>query len=617
MSTYQTLKGLKIKYLTTDTSGDRIKEGELFYNSIAGKLKSYLAAGAWHSGANLLTSRSNGGGAGTTTAGLNIGGNIGPSDTQTTFTEEYDGSGFTVGGALPAARRSMAASGTQTAAIASGGFGPPTQDKAESFTYDGTSFTEIPSINTTRQGMDNNGAGTTTAALVCGGLVTGTGVIDDTEEYNGSAWSEQNDLNTARARGSNIGSQTAALFCGGSEPSVSAHSEEYNGTSWTEGNNLNTARKELGGAGTQTSATIAGGSTGSVSNVVEQYDGTSWTTIPATLGTARTSLTPTNAGTSSSYMVSGGNTGSIVGNSEEFTISLLATTGGAWSSGANYPTTIQDAAGAGPSTAAVLWGGYDGPAYDAETFEYDGTTWTESGDLNTARACYNVGTGSQTAALQASGYATSDHTENSEEYNGTAWTEGNNLNNPRYSATGGGIQTSALICGGNGDPGNSASAFNESYNGTSWSNETALPGTTAGGKQYSGTGETASLIIGFGSSKNDTLSYDGSSWTDLGHHLVEGKTTSAGGSQQGTTTAALIAGGFDPSPSIIAKSQQYNGTTWVTAASLATARRGGGASGTATDCLAVGGETPTQINTVEEFIGETTTQSAAKTIDFD
>ena len=49
---------------------------------------------------------------------------------------------------------------------------------------------------------------------------------------------------------------------------------------------------------------------------------------------------------------------------------------------------------------------------------------------------------------------------------------------------------------------------------------------------------------------------------------------------------------------------------------LRTAARGG-ASGTATDCLAVGGETPTQFNTVEEFIGETTTQSAAKTIDFD
>ena len=33
MSTYQELKGLKVKYLSADTSGDRTQEGELFYNS--------------------------------------------------------------------------------------------------------------------------------------------------------------------------------------------------------------------------------------------------------------------------------------------------------------------------------------------------------------------------------------------------------------------------------------------------------------------------------------------------------------------------------------------------------------------------------------------------------
>ena len=146
MSTYQELKGLKVKYLSSDTSGDRIKEGELFYNSTSGNLKTFVTTAAWHSGANLITARSNGGGAGTTTAGLNIGGNIGPSDTQTTLTEEYDGVNYSAGGTLPAARRSMASSGTQTAAIASGGFGPPSQDKAESFTYDGSSFTDIPSL---------------------------------------------------------------------------------------------------------------------------------------------------------------------------------------------------------------------------------------------------------------------------------------------------------------------------------------------------------------------------------------------------------------------------------------------------------------------------------------
>ena len=40
MSTYQELKGLKIKYLSSDTSGDRVKEGEVFYNSTDFNLKS-------------------------------------------------------------------------------------------------------------------------------------------------------------------------------------------------------------------------------------------------------------------------------------------------------------------------------------------------------------------------------------------------------------------------------------------------------------------------------------------------------------------------------------------------------------------------------------------------
>ena len=615
MSTYQTLKGLKIKYLTTDTSGDRIKEGELFYNSIAGKLKSYLAAGAWHSGANLILARRGVTGAGTQTAGLASGG--GTPNPATVATEEYNGSGWVVGGDLNTGATFAAAAGTQTAGLKFGGATPQNVEYAQTEEYNGTSWTESGDLSQARQ--DLGGCGTQTAALAFAGseYVPETNNFAVTEEYNGSSWTSGGDMNSARRGMAQSGTQTAALSAGGNEPTVSL-TEEYNGTSWSESGDLSTARVGLAGAGIQTASLAFGGSTsgssGDKTTATEGYDGTSWSSRPS-LGTAR--RLGGGAGLDTAAIYHGGYSTTDISLTEEFTVSLSATTGAAWSSGANYPTDIQDAAGAGPTTAAVLWGGYDGPAYDAETFEYDGTSWTESGDLNTARACYHVGAGSQTAALQASGYATTDHTANSEEYNGTAWTEGNNLNNPRYSATGGGIQTSALICGGNGDPGNSASAFNESYNGTSWSNETAMPGTKAGGKQYSGTGETASLIIGFGSSKNDTLSYDGSSWTDLGHHLVEGKTTAAGGSQQGTTTAALIAGGYDPSPAIIAKSQQYNGTVWVTAASLATARRGGGASGTAASCLAVGGERPAQSNAVEEFTGETTAARAAKTIDFD
>ena len=74
MSTYQELKGLKIKYLSADTSGDRIKEGEVFYNSTDFNLKSFVATAAWHSTANLTNGRASLAAAGTIPAGLVFGG---------------------------------------------------------------------------------------------------------------------------------------------------------------------------------------------------------------------------------------------------------------------------------------------------------------------------------------------------------------------------------------------------------------------------------------------------------------------------------------------------------------------------------------------------------------
>ena len=77
MSAYETLKGLKVKYLSADTSGDRLQEGELFYNSTDGGLKSHIAVGAFSAGGNMLTARrAMTGGAGTQTAGLIAGGYV-------------------------------------------------------------------------------------------------------------------------------------------------------------------------------------------------------------------------------------------------------------------------------------------------------------------------------------------------------------------------------------------------------------------------------------------------------------------------------------------------------------------------------------------------------------
>ena len=96
-------------------------EGQLWYNTTIGVLKSYiLNSAAWASGGNLATSRRGLGGAGTQTAGLAMGG-INPSDVSVNSTEEYDGSTWGPGGNLGTTRRWITGVGTQTAGRAFGG----------------------------------------------------------------------------------------------------------------------------------------------------------------------------------------------------------------------------------------------------------------------------------------------------------------------------------------------------------------------------------------------------------------------------------------------------------------------------------------------------------------
>ena len=72
-----------------------------------------LINSAWASSSPISTARYSTSGGGTQTAGLIIAVVIGPSDTRTTAVEEYNGSGFSTGGALPTATRSGGSAGTQ------------------------------------------------------------------------------------------------------------------------------------------------------------------------------------------------------------------------------------------------------------------------------------------------------------------------------------------------------------------------------------------------------------------------------------------------------------------------------------------------------------------------
>ena len=129
---------------------------------------------------------------------------------------------------------------------------------------------------------------------------------------------------------------------------------------------------------------------------------------------------------------------------------------GAWSTGANLNTGRNGGRGAGSSNSAALcFGGNTGSPVTVHE-SYDGSSWTEIADLNTAKT-NSVGLGTTTAALCAM-------TGTSEEWNGTSWTEGNNLTTSRTEVGSTGTQTAGLAIGNQ----NGASGILELYNGTSW-----------------------------------------------------------------------------------------------------------------------------------------------------
>jgi hypothetical protein len=78
--------------------------------------------------------------------------------------------------------------------------------------YNGSTWTGGGNMGTARYGL--GGAGTQTAALAFGGY--DTTFLVDTEEYDGSTWTAGGNLNTARSETTGAGLQTAALAFGGS-----------------------------------------------------------------------------------------------------------------------------------------------------------------------------------------------------------------------------------------------------------------------------------------------------------------------------------------------------------------------------------------------------------------
>ena len=300
MAEYKGIHGTKIQNYTSDP--DNPLQGQVWYNETANTLKYfYVDTGAWATGGDLNIGRRVYTGAGTQTAALTFGG--GPTSDPTispganvALTESYNGSTWTELNDMNTARRYLGGCGTQTAALAVGGYVAGSVANVE--TWDGTSWTETTDIPNAKRGMAM--AGTNTAALSFG-CSDPSPRNAETESWNGTSWTELNDLNTGRGYLEGCGTQTAGLAFGG-EPPVNTLTESWNGTSWTAVNALNNGRKTCAGFGTQTAALIAGGGS-SPYQKTESWNGTNWTEL-GTLNVGRSYVA--GCGTNTSGLAFGG-----------------------------------------------------------------------------------------------------------------------------------------------------------------------------------------------------------------------------------------------------------------------------------------------------------------------
>ena len=289
-----------------------------------------------------------------------------------------------------------------------------------------------------------------------------------------------------------------------------------------------------------------------------------------------------------------------------FTVQTLSTDtvasqqlGGSWASGNALNTGRRDAGGAGTQTAAQFFFGLNpAPTALALNEYYDGTSWSEQADANTARA-YGGGIGqTQTASLFAGGYSSTSHAD-VEVWDGSSWTEVNNINTARENLCNStaGSSTSGLIFGGYSG---GAVGITEEWDGSSWTESGDLNNAAY---EVAGTGiQTAALRAGGNPRSTNVEQYNGSSWTEI----TEINTAKTGASAAGLYTDAIVFGGNTaPGGTFTAQTEFWNGTSWTELNDLSAAKTLGntGMGTTTSSSIYMGGIAPpnTITGTTEEW----------------
>ena len=500
------------------------------------------------------------------------------------------------GGNMGTARYLIGSCGAQDAALGFGGYSGSNKNQTEE--YSGFTWRAGGNLNTARWGM--GGAGSQTAGLAAGGFVSAASAL--TEEYDGSSWTAQNTMPTAMRDTTAAGTQTAAVTCGGSPPSggVSGVTQEYDGTNWTTSpGSMSVARSTATAFGLQTAAIVAGGNEPGI-NSAEQYDGTNWTSIN-NLNSPVYSLASAANGTTSHGITFGGASpaGTGLTQTEEWDgntwiISPASLASGKWKLG-----------GAGNASAGLKFGGGPPPSGNVATEEYSSSVnvettgaWASGGTLNTTRSTLSIVGTSSTSMLAVGGYRGGGPSpqfqaqNNVESYNGSSWTNASALPIYAMSGFGMGTTTAGLHAGGaeNQSPPHQSTNKSQEYNGSSWTaggtmTQTQQLGASAG-TQTAGllwAGQTGNPPT---SDTNVAQEYNGSSWTAGGSHPVSSITRTMG---SGTQTAAINFGGHNDPPADYATTFFYNGSSWTAGPNMALARNAAMGAGTQTLAICGGG----------------------------
>ena len=266
---------------------------------------------------------------------------------------------------------------------------------------------------------------------------------------------------------------------------------------------------------------------------------------------------------------------------------------GSWASGGTMNTGVSVISGSGSQTAGLSAGGEVGPPTTyGNSEEYNGSAWTAGGNLTSARAqlASTGSAGSQTAALCFLGRTAPGAVAIVEQYDGSSWTEIADCNTARRATPGGSGTTTACIAFGGGTPGDQK-VIAESWNGTSWTEVADLSTGRINLANAGDSGTSALCIGGLTPSATATVEkWNGTSWTEVGDlNTARGGLSGAGGS-----TAAIAFGG--PSATI---TEQYDGTSWAEVADLPTNKTDAAGTGTSTAALSFGGAGP--VDTTEEW----------------